>query len=157
MRSLEGGLTSGLTPHLHPHYPSSVLIRPKMHWLSLAIGGWNLLMAVLYLTRRDVFDLQFMVPLNVFLGAFLIAAWATTYTTLSGGVLKNRRLLFWTKSLPVSEIESVEPHNKNGKWGYGVVIVVRSKSGERLTLQPSRPSPFLAMLKQQASAANFLV
>lgn len=134
-----------------------MLIRPKLHWLILAIGAWDILMAALYLTRRDPFYAQFMVPLNMFIGVLLIVAWATTFTTLSGGVLKNRKLFFWTKSIPVSEIESVEPHGKNGKWGYGMVIVVRSKSGIELTLQPSRPSPFLAMLRQQASGANFLL
>jgi hypothetical protein len=128
-----------------------------MHWLMLAIGSWNILLAIAYLTRPDPLYLQFMMPLNMFLGAFMIAAGATTYTTLSGGVLKSRRLFFWRRNFPVNEIESIAPHNKDGKWGYGVVIVVRSKSGEKLTLQPNHPSPFLAMLKREATGASFLV
>jgi hypothetical protein len=129
-----------------------------MHWLMLAIGVWDILMSIVYaIPRRDPFYVQFMMPFYLFMGAFLIVTWATTFTTLRGGVLKNRKLFFWRKNIPVAEIASVEPHKRNGKWGYGAVFNVWTKSGEKLTLQPNRPVSFLAMLKQQAPEAIFHV
>lgn len=141
-----------IDPASGPRYASGVLIRPRFHWAVFALGLFYVLLAIVKSSSgRDPFYIDFMAPF----GALLIVAWATTYTTLSNGVLMNRKLFFWSKCFAVSEIESVEPHQQNGKWSYGAVFNVWTKSGEKLTLQPNHPEPFLAMLKQQAPGADF--
>jgi hypothetical protein len=135
-----------------------VLIRPKYHWFILSIVIFDLLMGiVMMIPRRDPFYAQFMSPFYTFVGAIGLILWATTCTTLSGGVLQKRVLFFTWKRFNVDEIVTVEPHRKNGKWSYGTVVTIRSKSGEKLTLQPNHPVLFPAMLKQQAPGADFRV
>ncbi len=98
-----------------------------------------------------------MVPLSLGFDCLLLLCWSGTYTTLSGGVLEKRVLFFPWKTIAVDEITKVLPHRRHGKPRYGMVLIVCSKGGDRLTLQPNHPEPFLAMLRQQASQAEFLV
>ena len=147
-----------IDPASDPRYASGVLIRPKYHWFLLSISIFDLLMGIVtMIPRRDPFYAQFMSPFYTFVGAVLLITWATTYTTMTGGFLQKRVLFFTWKRFNVDEIVTVEPHRKNGKWSYGTVVTIWSKTGEKLTLQPNRPVPFLAMLKQQAPGADFRV
>jgi len=99
-----------------------------------------------------------MEPFYLGLAAVSILAWSTTYTTLSEGVLTKRIFLVPYRSFLVDEIESVQqPHKNSGKWVYGAVIVVCSKSGKKLTLQPNKPEAFLALLRKEAPQAAYLL
>jgi len=98
-----------------------------------------------------------MVPLYLVIAITSLILWATTYTTLSNGILTKRILFLKLRSFPVGEIDSIQPHRKNGKWSYGTVIEVWSKGGSKLTLQPNKPKPFLTSLKEQAPQARFLL
>ena len=103
--------------------------------------------------KRD----HFMVPIYLVTASLGILLWSTTYTTLSNGILTKQILFFTFRSFPVGEIESIRPHKKNGKWSYGTVVTIWSKTGEKLTLQPNHPKPFLEMLRQQAPQAEYLL
>ena len=100
---------------------------------------------------------HFIVPYYAGLAGFSLLAWLTTYTKLDGGTLTKRIFLLPFRKFPVDRIERIQPHKKNGKWGYGTVVNVFSQSGEKLTLQPNRPRRFLEMLRQQAPQAIYLL
>ena len=98
-----------------------------------------------------------MLPVFWFVAIFSILLWLTTYTTLRNGILMKQILLIPYKVLPVFDIKRVEPHKNNLKWGYGTVVIVTTKLGEELTLQPNHPTEFLAALRREAPQAEFLV
>jgi hypothetical protein len=131
-----------------------MLIRPKYHWLSLLQSVLFLLFAIFIVGRRPD---HFLVPFYLAISFISFVGWSTSYTTLRDGVLKRRIFLFTYRSFPVNEIASVQPHPKHGKWGYGVVVTVWSKSGKKLTLQPNHPQAFLDLLRHEASQAEFLL
>ena len=122
-------------------------------------------MAIFYLAmaafvavpRNDSFYRDFVAPFYLVLAALFIVTWLTSFTTLADGVLTKRIFLYPLASFPVGEIASIQPHPKNGKWGYGTVFVVWSKDGGKMTLQPNRPEAFLALLREQAPQAEYLL
>jgi hypothetical protein len=131
-----------------------MLIRTKNQWLLLFFAAFYSVFAVIIeIFRTD----HFMVPFYLGIASFCFLAWATIYTTLSNSILTKRAFLIPIKRFPVWEIESIRPHKKNGKWGYGTVVTIWSKSGQKLTLQPNHPKPFLEMLRQQAPQAEYLL
>jgi hypothetical protein len=131
-----------------------MLIRAKYHWSALLNAGFMLVAADW--TERTKSD-HFMVPFYIGVASFMLLFWSTTYTTFSNGVLTSRVFLIPFGRFAVGEIERVQPHKNNGKWGNGTVVVIWSKSGRKLTLQPNDPEPFLSMLRQQAPQAEFLL
>ena len=98
-----------------------------------------------------------MVPIYFFIGILLLILCLTTFTTLQDGFLTKRILLFPFRRFPVEQIERVEPQKNNGKWSYGVVMNIWSVKGQKLTLQPNDPEPFLELLREQAPQAKFLI
>jgi hypothetical protein len=100
---------------------------------------------------------HFVVPFFILVSALFLFTWITTYTTLRSGILRKRIFLFSYRCFAVGDIESVRPHRKNGRWSYGTVIEVWSEAGKKLTLQANHPVAFLALLRQQAPQAKFLV
>ena len=99
----------------------------------------------------------FMVSIYLFVAAISAILWSSTYTTLSNGQLTKHIFFFTYRSIPTSDISQIVPHKKNGKWSYGTVVDVFSNHGEKLTLQPNRPQPFLEMLREQAPQAAYLL
>jgi hypothetical protein len=91
------------------------------------------------------------------MGALLLVFWPGTYTTLRDGFLVKRVFFVPWKKLRVDEISRVVPHPKNGKWSYGTCLIVITKSGEFLNLQPNHPTPFLASLRQMSPHAEFQI
>jgi hypothetical protein len=133
-----------------------VLIRTRYHWLSLLIGLENLLIGSL-IHSKGVALLSGISWLNLGLGALLPILWLGTYTTLKDGVLTKRFLFVPWKKLNIAEISRIVPHPKSGKWGYGTCLMVITKTGQFLTLQPNHPAPFLAFLRQMAPEAEFKI
>jgi hypothetical protein len=130
-----------------------MLIRPKYHWLVLAYAALNFAcVAYVAVFKSDTF----LLPLGLLSASFLLVVWASTYTTLSGGVLTRRVLFFPYQRIRVDEIARIAPHEKNGKWSYGTVVNVFARNGEKLTVQPDQPLPFLAALREQAPQAAYL-
>jgi hypothetical protein len=119
---------------------------------------WNFaffsVMAVIIETFKND---HFMVPLYLGFAALSIVTWATTFTTLKNGILEQRKFLFPFRIFPVSDIESVRPSKMNGKWTIGTVLDIYSRTGEKLTLNPNDPKPFLALLREQAPQASFQI
>jgi hypothetical protein len=133
-----------------------VRIRTRYHWLSLSIGLENLLIGSLMHSKGDPF-LSRISWINLGLGALLLVLWLGTYTTLRDGVLTKRLLFIPWKKLSIVEISRVVPHPKSDKWGYGTCLIVITKAGEVLNLQPDHPAPFLTILRQMAPQADFRV
>jgi hypothetical protein len=131
-----------------------MLIRVRKHWSLLLLPAIWVVAAIFIVEFRTDHT---MVPLYLGTSCLIILAWSTTYTTLSISELTKRTFFFFLTSFPVNEIESIEPHKNNGKWGYGTVIVIWSKTGQKLTLQPNHPKPFLEMLRKQAPQAEYLL
>ena len=131
-----------------------MVIRAKYHWLMLFLFVlYSALALAIVKFKTD----RFMAPWYAALAALCLLFWLTTYTELDGGILTKRILFLKFRSFPVGEIDSIQPHRKNGKWSYGTVIEVWSKGGSKLTLQPNKPKPFLTSLKEQAPQARFLL
>ena len=131
-----------------------MLIRAKYHWLCLHLAAVWFVSA--FLIEEYGTD-HFMVPIYMVFASSILVFWSTTYTTLSNGRLKKQILFFTFRSFPLDEIESIRPHKRNGKWSYGTVVTIWSKNGQKLTLQPNHPKPFLEMLRQQAPEAKYLL
>jgi hypothetical protein len=133
-----------------------VLIRPRYHRLALLIGFIDLLIGLVMLRKESPF-LSEMGWLDVGIGTLVLVTWLGTVTTLKGGLLEKRVLFVPWKKLSVDEISRVAPHPKNGKWGYGTCLIVITKSGQSLSLQPNHPAPFLSLLRNLAPAAEFQI
>lgn len=131
-----------------------MLIRPKYHWFALLYAAFLFLLAIFIVEFSTD---HFMVPIHLGAACSLVLMWSTTYTTLSNGILTKQIFFFPFRSFPVGEIESIRPHKKNGKWSYGTVVTIWSKTGQKLTLQPNHPKPFLELLRQQAPQAEYLL
>jgi len=131
-----------------------VLIRPKHHWFALSLALFFMVMAVLVETIKTD---QFIVLFYLGASTVLLLVWSGSYTTLSHGKLERRLFFFTLRTLPVTEIESVRPHKKNGKWSYGTVVDIYPRTGKKITLQPNDPHPFLALLREQSPQASFQV
>ena len=134
-------------------YRHGMLIRPKYHWYALAISTFYFSCALFVMAFKSD---QFMVPFDLVIASFFAVLWSSTYTTLSDGVL-TRRILFFTRTFSVSEISRIAPHKRNGQRSYGTVVTVFTSDGDKLTLQPNLPGPFLALLRQQAPQAECLI
>jgi hypothetical protein len=100
---------------------------------------------------------QFMMLFYLGASTVLLLAWSGSYTTLSHGKLESRLFFFARRTLPFTEIESVRPHKKNGKWSYGTVVDIYPRTGKKITLQPNDPQPFLALLREQSPQASFQI
>jgi hypothetical protein len=131
-----------------------VLIRPKHHWLALSLALFFIVVAALVATIKTD---HFMTLIYLGASSVLLLLWFGSYTTLSHGNLESRLFFFTRRTLPVTEIESVRPHRKNGKWSYGTVVDIYPKTGKKLTLQPNDPQPFLALLREQSPQASFQI
>jgi hypothetical protein len=130
-----------------------MVIRNKYNWVFLPnIAFYSAIAIFVSAFKSD----KFMVPFYLFIVALSAIAWSSIYTTLSEGVLTKHVFFIALRSFPVGEIMRIAPHEKNGKWSYGTVITVFSNNGQRLTLQPNHPEPFLALLHQQAPQAEYL-
>ena len=83
-------------------------------------------MALFYIVMAAAVEIMktdhFMVPFYLGASSVLLLAWSGSYATLSHGKLERRLFFFTLRTLPVTEIESVRPHKKNGKWSYGTVV-----------------------------------
>jgi hypothetical protein len=140
-----------------------MLIRQKYHWILLfnmalySCLGIFTLGASLLGSRHDPFYTTFMVPFWISLAAISAIAWSSNYTSLSNGVLTKHVFFLTFRSFPVGEITRIEPHKKDGKKGYGTVVNIFSSEGQKLTLQPNHPVPFLTALHQQAPQAEYLL
>jgi len=122
------------------------------------IAGIDLALGMICLIpRNDPFYIQFMMPIYLWIGAGLFVLWSTTYYTLSNGVLEKHVLFLSWKRFSVEEIREVRPHRKNGEWGYGTVLEVWTKSGDKVIMQPNHPMEFLALLRQEAPQAEFML
>jgi hypothetical protein len=131
-----------------------MLIRAKYHWLMLFNAALYFAAAISIVAFKNDTSI---VPFYIFASAISAILWSSTYTTLSNGLLTKHVLFFTYKSIHTSDISRIVPHKKNGKWSYGTVVDVFSNDGEKLTLQPNRPQPFLAMLREQAPQAAYLL
>ena len=131
-----------------------MLIRPESHWLVLFYAASNLLMGIDRLCCKTDHFMELFCFGSCILMIFL---WLGTFTTLEDGHLRNQFCFIPTANFPVKEITRIEPHKKNGKLGYGTIFIVRTTSGKRLTLSPNKPAPFLALLREQAPQAEFLL
>ena len=136
------------------NYSSGVLIRSRYQWVLLLLAVFDLTTAFLTLLLRED---HFIVPFYVACAIVLLLAWQTSYTSLANGVLTKRVFLVPYRTFQVDEIETIQPHPKNGKLGYGTVIELYARAGKKLTLQPNNPVPFLASLREQAPSAKFLL
>lgn len=119
---------------------------------------WNfafcgVLAVIIEMFKKD----DFMVPLYLGVAVLSIITWATTFTTLKNGILEKRIFLFPFRVFPVSDIESVRPSKKNGKWTIGTVLDIYTRTGKKLTLNPNDPRTFLALLREQAPQASFQI
>jgi hypothetical protein len=131
-----------------------MISRPKYHWIAPLMAGFYALMASLIcLLKKD----HFLVPIYLGSALLLIIGWITSYTKLENGILIKRVFLFPACKLYIDQIQSVLPHRKNGKWGYGTVVIILGRSGQKMTLQPNHPKEFLAALREQAPQAAFQV
>jgi hypothetical protein len=131
-----------------------MLIRQKYHWIVLCNTALFFVLAIFIWTFKND---TFMVPFYFFVATVCAICWSSSYTTLSNGLLKTQVLFFTYKSIPVSNVSRIVPHKMSGKWGYGGMVNIYSNDGEKLTLQPNRPQPFLEMLREQAPQAAYLL
>src|ERR1700733_14713250 len=131
-----------------------MLIRSRYHWI---IPYLVTMYFILALTIAELKSDHLIVPLYLALATALSIFWSSSYTTLSEGVLTKQILFITWRSFPVSEITSIIPHNKHNKWSYGTVVNIFHNSGKKITLQPNKPGPFLAMLREQAPQADYLL
>jgi hypothetical protein len=143
---------SGLDAAQLLNYSSGVLIRSRYQWVLLLLAALQLTTAFLTLLLHED---HFMDLFNVACAIILLLFWKTSYTTLANGALTKRVFLIPYRAFRVDEIETVRPHPKNGKLGYGTVIELYTRAGKNLTLQPNNPAPFLASLREQAPSAKF--
>jgi hypothetical protein len=71
--------------------------------------------------------------------------------------LTTRNLVFIVQRFPVAEITRIATPKYKGKWILGTTVYVYSNNGKMMSLQLSRPQPFLAMLHEQTPQAEYLV
>ena len=131
-----------------------MVIRPKYFLLFQTIGFVFVFLGMLWqFARHDSFPAL----LDLAAGLFILAIWETSFISLRNGVLTKRVLLIPTTSFPVGDIRSVEPHKQNQKWGNGTVVNVWSATRRKITVNLNKPAPFLALLREQAPQAEFLL
>lgn len=133
-----------------------MIFRHRYHWVELSFVFVSLGLAlVCLLPHEDPIYFKVMLPLFLNTAIALFAGWATTYTSLKNGIL-TERIFFWTKSrFPVSEVESVAPHDLSGSGRYGFVVVITANSGERVAIQLREPEEFLERLRELSPRAEF--
>ena len=107
------------------------------------------------LTKTDPFYREFFLPFHLGIFALFILPWATTFTEIGPDALRQTKLLFWRTAISFEEIRGIGPHKWSGRWGYGTIIEVWSKSGSRMILQPVKAGPVLEMLRERAPGAEF--
>ena len=142
-----------------------MLIRPKYHWILLFNTVLYLYMGIHAFFFKPSHSFE---PFYFGTSLLMILVWFGTFTTLEDGHLRKQVAFIPAADLPVTEITRIEPHKKNGKWSYGTCFIVYSAPASTLnllpretesyvTLQPNKPAPFLALLREQAPQAEFLL
>jgi hypothetical protein len=131
-----------------------VIIRREDSWLSTVLAGISLISALLVLQSQHD---EFMAKFYIGSALVLMLAEATTFISLGGGMLTRRVFLIPLKQIPLAKIESVQPHRRNGKWGYGTVFEVHSSDGTTISMQPADPQSVLTLLRAESPQAAFSI